>query len=279
MENADFTLVYILGSGHCGSTLLNLLLNGHSRMLGLSEIQNIHRLASTLHQDEPTPLAAPFWRSVIDCYEVSTNQTFEDIFIGAPGAKEVLSYTIEESQEWAQANEELLTCIARQSEAKLLVDASKFFSRCYLLQRSGMFNLRIIHLIRDGRAIVNSYARKYDQFRIGFRRWLIPSLGALYLRPQVKSSCWLGVKYEALADQPIKSLRRICGFLEIPFEPEMIHYRRHPYFGIFGNRMAKRNDERIYLDNAWKQELSLNYRLRFALLGGWLNALYGYGPF
>jgi nucleoside-diphosphate-sugar epimerase len=38
MNNLNAQLVYILGSGYCGSTLLNRLLNGHSQVIGLSEI-------------------------------------------------------------------------------------------------------------------------------------------------------------------------------------------------------------------------------------------------
>jgi hypothetical protein len=246
----------------------------------LSEIQNIHRLTTAMYQGKlPYPLSTPFWQRVQICYDTNTKKKFKDIYIGAPSAKEALSYSTEESQEWAKASKDLLICVAEESKAKILVDSSKFFSRCYLIHKSNMFDLKVVHLVRDGRAIVNSYARKYSEFSIGFRRWLISSLGALYLRKSVGSTRWLEVKYERLASEPNKSLDEICEFLNITFEPTMMDYRKHPHFGIFGNRMAKRKDERIYLDKSWRQELSLEYRVKFLLLGSWLNFIYGYGLF
>jgi hypothetical protein len=47
MVTKGFTLVYVLGAGHCGSTLLNLLLKGHSQVLGLSEIYLIPQMKRT----------------------------------------------------------------------------------------------------------------------------------------------------------------------------------------------------------------------------------------
>ena len=276
----SFTLVYILGAGHCGSTLLSLLLNAHSRMLGLSEIQIIHRYASRAPGDgRENLLTTPFWQEVKKCYESDSDGLFADIDISSPSAKRALSYPPEECAEWAAPTLDLLGCIARESAADILVDSSKFLSRCFLLKRSGLFDLRVIHLIRDGRAVINSYARKYDNFRIGFRRWMLPSLAAFYLRHTSKPSHWLRIRYEDLATRPAANLRRICSYLGIEFEPGMLAYRKQPYYGIGGNRMAKGHDQEISLDTRWRQELPLAYRIKFSLLAGWLNRYYGYGYF
>jgi hypothetical protein len=64
--------------------------------------------------------------------------------------------------------------------------------------------------------------------------------------------------------------------LGIDFEPEMLNYRSQPYFGIGGNRMRKRSDEMIYLDDQWKTQLSYKHQIVFAIVAGWLNMLYGY---
>jgi hypothetical protein len=56
----------------------------------------------------------------------------------------------------------------------------------------------------------------------------------------------------------------------------MVAYRGKPYLGIGGNRMRNREDERIFLDEQWKRELSQKYRIAFNVLGGWLNRFYGY---
>ena len=67
---AEKKLVYITGSGHSGSTLLDLLLNGHNQITGLGEV---HRFSlSFSHDIEPLNCSCgyritscPFWKRVI----------------------------------------------------------------------------------------------------------------------------------------------------------------------------------------------------------------------
>lgn len=38
----NFTIAYIAGLRHCGSTLLDLLLNGHPRAVSVGELYELH---------------------------------------------------------------------------------------------------------------------------------------------------------------------------------------------------------------------------------------------
>jgi hypothetical protein len=87
---------------------------------------------------------------------------------------------------------------------------------------------------------------------------------------------WLQVRYEQLVTEPEETLKTVCVFLGVNFEHEMLRYRGKTYFGVGGNRMLEGEDERIFLDETWKQELSPRYRVAFTLMGGWLNRMYGY---
>lgn len=272
----SFRLAYILGAGHCGSTLLNLLLNGHSQMLGLSEIETVGRYTGPASAAEDNPLDLPFWQEVRHCYERSSGEPFAAIDIFHPPWKTIRGWSAEDIARWGQTNQHLLSCIAQQSGARVLVDSSKFWQRLYLLRESRMFSIKVIHLVRDGRAIMNSYVRKGAQPATAIRRWAAPSLWAFYLCRKFEKSDWLQIRYEELAAQPEITLRRICAFLQVDFEPQMLAYRQHVDVGIGGNRMRARQDERIFLDERWKSELSRANRVRFALIGGLINRLYGY---
>lgn len=277
MEAKKFILLYILGAGHCGSTLLNLLLNGHPDILGLSEIETIGRYLPPKQQAKAHPLRSTFWQKVRRRYNAISNERFVQLDIFHPNWQTIRTWDGKDLGIWAEKNANLLTAIAEQSEADMLVDASKFWQRLYLLRRSERFSLKVIHLVRDGRAVVNAYRRKTGCFNVGFRRWASTLLWAVYLRRQFDSSTWLRIKYESLATRPVHTLQAVCDFLDVNFEPDMLKYRQHAYFGIGGNRMCQRPDERIVLDERWKDELTLSHRLKFALLGGWLNKYYGYG--
>ena len=59
-------VVFVLGSGHCGSTLLDLILGSHSEAFSLAEFIHISRLIDT-PEPERGPVCAicegscPFW--------------------------------------------------------------------------------------------------------------------------------------------------------------------------------------------------------------------------
>lgn len=289
-----YTLLYILGSGHCGSTLLDLLLNRHPKVLGLGEIavlksyiararDEVFKMSDYAHGERgpADPIAAhlldtPFWQQVKQRYEAVSGTPFEQINIHHSKWKTIRSWQAKEIDSWARPNEVLLSCLHQVSGANILTDASKSPHRLYLLQRSGLFDIKVIHLIRHGCAVVNSYVRKYGDFGIGLRRWAAPAVLAFYVRRKFPKNSWLQLRYEDLATRPEETLKAVCAFVGVRFEEAMIAYRGECYFGIGGNRMRESGDERIFLDEQWKQELAYRYRLAFTLVGGWLNRLYGY---
>src|SRR5688572_27973139 len=154
----NYTLLYILGSGHCGSTLLDLLLNRHSQILGLGEISVLKRYIAIangarydLHNPSSSPpekgrlrdwieteahsLDSPFWQAVKQHYEDVSGAAFEQIDFHEPRWKTVRSWRAKEIESWAQPNEILLSCLGQISGARILTDASKSPHRLYLLQR------------------------------------------------------------------------------------------------------------------------------------------------
>lgn len=266
-------LVYILGSGHCGSTLLNLLLNGHSQILGLSEIFIIKDFTKLVWEKV---LRSPFWRDVNQCYEECYGSSLFEVDFSDSSWREILAWNRTRLTQWAEPNRNLFTCISEKSGQPILVDASKVPKRLYLLQKSKVCNIKVIHLVRDGRAVVNSYLRKYENFNTGINRWMKTNLAAFALRSQFKNEDWLQLKYEEIAIDPTATLERICNFTGVAYEPKMLNYRSHLYVGMGGNSMRSRRDENIALDERWKQELSGDYLVKFNFIGGWLNKFYGY---
>ncbi len=302
LMSKDFQIIYILGAGHSGSTLLNLLLNGHSQILGLSEIQQIRRYMG--HNSKDDRLQTDFWQDVKQRYEIATGEPFTSINVHWKEApiwnikdtkrrenliaptlfseladwKIIRTCEAKDFADWIRHNEYIFACLAEKSGAKILIDSSKHWQRLYLLHKSGRFKIKVIHLVRDGRAVVNSYIHKFGNFNVGLRRWM--SRGAIvpfYLRREFEQSDWLQLRYEELATKPEITLTNLCDFLKLEYESQMLNYRKHLNVGMRGNRKVnKRQDDKIVLDEKWKQELSRLNLIRFALLGGWLNTYYGY---
>ncbi|MFQ5527081.1 MAG: sulfotransferase [Thermoanaerobaculia bacterium] len=271
---ARLALVYITGPGHCGSTLLNLLLNGHSRILGLSEVETIGEHLRSNAGD--SVLDDPFWRAVADRYERLTGESFSSLSLPAVSAARIGRLDAAQIEAWNRPNRALFECIAQESGAEVLVDASKSWQRLALLSKGLGLDLRVIHLQRDGRAVYNSYARKYQRPVFALTKWPKFTIGALRLKRRLPSSVWLDLRYEDLAKDPHATLQRVCDFLGLDYEPAMLRYREQPNLGLGGNRMAAASDEAIRLDERWKTELSPGRRLVFGLLFGWLNRKLGY---
>lgn len=298
--NQESQLVYILGAGHSGSTLLNLLLNGHSQILGLNEIQQIGKYMGRKSRDNR--LQTDFWQDVKQRYELTTKEPFTSVsqihwkkapiwhktdlkqwtnepnFLTYLAAWKTLRHCqAQDFAQWSQYNYSLFSCIVEKSGKKILIDSSKHWQRLYLLQKSGLFNIKVIHLVRDGRAVVNSYLRKFDDFNVGLRRWTHRTVSAFFLQPEFERSHWVQLHYEDLATQPDTILNNLCNFLYVDYEPQMLHYRQNAAVGMRGNdRVDRCQDETIVLDERWKWELSRLNLVRFSLLGGWLNTYYGY---
>jgi hypothetical protein len=86
---------------------------------------------------------------------------------------------------------------------------------------------RFVHLIRDGRDVALSYLE---------RPWGPSSIGesAMYWRSRVSRGRaagdaigpdrYLEARYESLVSEPEAEVRRICNFLSLRFEPEMLQY-------------------------------------------------------
>jgi hypothetical protein len=85
---------------------------------------------------------------------------------------------------------------------------------------------RFVHIVRDPRAVVNSWQRvpwasasvfenaevwrKYMRYASGF--------------PERIQRALLTVSYEALVTRPEDELRGVCAFLDLPFDPRMLRY-------------------------------------------------------
>lgn len=268
-------IVYVVGSGHSGSTLLNMMLNAHSEVLGLSEVDVIGRYSATGDQtDTANPLHKPFWGTVRERYEALTQQSFSDIDLECKGYR---GWNDDQLAAWQEANRVLFNTVAETSGGHILVDSSKRPERLGLLRSTEGLDFRVIHLIRDGRGVANSVLGKYGKFGKALRSWVEPNLRALRLRKYFEPGHWIQVHYENLATEPVRELSQICDFLEITYEPAMLDFQDAYYVGIDGNyRVITQHDSHIALDERWQRELPPRYRALFALLGGWLNAIYGY---
>lgn len=209
IERANRLAVAICGAGHSGSTLLGLVLGSHSECFYAGEAK-------------------------------------KTLFIGdasKPLRKRVCKICGESCRIWSRFTQppapDVYEQIARLADRPVVVDSTKkvdwIRARTAELDAVGVPHKRLF-LMRDGRAVVNSRARKYPERAPAalVEEWLA-QVSATEALIAERPDAALGVRYEALATEPEATFRETCVFLGLPFEPDMLRYETHEHHPLGGN--------------------------------------------
>jgi hypothetical protein len=147
----------------------------------------------------------------------------------------------------------------RLRRARVYVDGSKSVRRARLFARSGGVHLKVIHLVRDGRAFCFSYLKNHELPRTRLpaatRAWLknlkaVERFHALFPHVPV-----LNVRYEDLCRDLPETMQRICRFLAVPYEPTLEYSDARPCH-VLGNRMRLTFSGQVQECLRWQGEFS-----------------------
>jgi hypothetical protein len=141
---------------------------------------------------------------------------------------------------------------------------------------------QFIHVVRDPRAVTSSLMRSDVHRSNAFyaaRRWR-RDVRAGHSLKQKRPGQTLEVHYEELVRQPRQTLERLCSFLEVSFEPELLDYpNRAPreYGQYYANIHAalQRPPDPARID-AWRRTLSRRQIELVESICGELMEEYGY---
>lgn len=229
-------IAFILGTGHCGSTLLDLILSSHSRAFGLGELRSLARSDHFFRFEAPVcninGFDDAFWTPEVV-------RAVEPFFRRPSLPRRLLSRVIPAAD---PRRARLYRYLFERTGASVLVDSSKGVGwfRQFLRQRADDMQGYAILLRRDPRAVVNSYLRKYpDRGVEAVARQHKQQMDGLTAFMAAHRGPRLELSYEALASEPEAAARRACGFLGLDFEPGMLEFWRFDHHHIAGNAGTK----------------------------------------
>lgn len=147
---------------------------------------------------------------------------------------------------------------------------------------------KYIHIIRDGRAVAASFKRvphlHNGMERVAFE-WIWGVKSIIRLGKRVGPERYLEVKYEQLVERPDYELRRICRFIEEPYDDQMLDF-------WIKNRQQKLEPERhlawkaLTLEKVtttqvarWQEELTKGDIAIFWAVAGNMMTKLGYGNY
>lgn len=174
---------------------------------------------------------------------------------------------------WAVAD-----AMASVAGSPFVVDSSKSPLRLKLLYMQRPDRVRVLHLVRDGRAVAASAMRRRDMSAtMAARIWKRDNQNLAIMLRTVPARLRLQVRYEAICEDPEREMRRVCEFLELPFEPGMLSLWERPVHNIPGNPMLfDRARRAIRKDERWRRDLSRADVAAFERAAGRFNRAFGY---
>jgi len=260
-------LVYIAGRGHSGSTLLDLMLGGHPRLIGVGEVFSLFDPARNF-LNRPAEVTCSCGKQMNEC------------------------------EFWAPTTEILRRAFPRESlqqlyrlfldsfyghfgPAAIPVDISKTDEPLSLLKSFDDVETKAILLIRDVRSwsvamrdtarrsrdfdardLARKYGWKAGRHYIGrtsskfFWHWYILNRRTQHLlRESGLPSVQVG--YEELCLYPDFIMKMISDFLEVDYTPDMLALTDIQSHVILGNRMRSQQEKRrrVAYDDRWFYKL------------------------
>ncbi len=298
-------VAFIISSGHSGSSLLSLILGSHPRCFSAGELKGLPNRYRKQVFIDCVNRNSEFWENTFNqggLKKLATGLSGTRIHSFIPLK---LESRIRDALNKEDAYVNPYSYIFSKLNVDVIVDSSKAITWCEKRLRSSEFRHNrveacIIHLVRDGRAVVNSYLRKYPHRDIEKMsdEWRRKQIDRNEFCKSFPAGNHIEIQYEALASRPQETVAEICHFLDIEFRPEMLKYWLHSHHDISGNEGAyslidkyksiekersmdseKKKyydaaDLAIKLDLRWRREMKPEYIEEFNRIAGEVNKPY-----
>jgi hypothetical protein len=305
------TVLFIGGLGRSGSTLLDLMLGNQERFCAVGELSYIWLRG--LRDNELCGCGSPFrecpfWSDVgrvafggweaLDVLQVLSLRRSLDRNRHIPRLMGSGRNTT--SDRALERYSDLLTRLYRAirdvSAASVIVDSTKHASSAFLLARGPDIDLRIVHLVRDGRGVAHSWTKevrkpevtdgtayldRYRPARIG-SRWVAYN-GLFHILRRRRDLPSRFVRYEDLVRDPRGELVEI---IELAGERATLETLQgvgddwvevRPSHTIAGNPMRFTSDRMpLRVDDAWRRDMQPWDRLAVSAIALPLLVPYGY---
>lgn len=260
------TILYILGYGRSGSSLLSWLLNTHSKIMSVGEL---YRLPSALLEDL-IPKFCSCGKEMIVC------QLWVNIFEKI----NTFNFNTFTFNKWNLFLFEQL--FKNNLNITTIVDSSCNIKRLKELRKGVLarkFRLKVILLTRDSRGVIYSTSKR--GYNLGKRKqpflraiisWYVRNKQCINIFNNFGSNDILHIKYEDLVNNTDKTLMTIHKFVNEVQEPMNTNWKKIPPHTFAGNsRIRKSKSNIIKTDEEWKQGFSKYELLLINIFTGRLN--------
>lgn len=264
--NEKINLIYILGTGFCGSTLLSLILGAQKGVLNLGEVWALEEdyYRNRLCTCGKNVRQCSYWQSIIKFYDTTIkHEKIDDFFdFNNPKEKAGLIFSKINYKHRLLHN---LTCnpyyiFSKRNIIKYInknyffflsnldyyndrniyiLDASKSLDRLMILNSSNLFNILLIFISRNGMSLIDSFMRRHSHKiydKIGVTsctktiRWEFEIVRYLRLMEKFPRDKLYILSYEDFTTNTVTVIEELCEFLNIPYNPKTLFQTSSHYF-------------------------------------------------
>ncbi len=314
-------LAYILAASHSGSTLLAMLLGSHPQACTVGELKatSLGNLDTYRCSCGSLIRQCPFWTKISKgmadrglIFDITNAGT--DMRAGGsrytarllrplhrgPVIELFRDAALTLSPTWRRAlpriqrvNAALVDTICEITDKRIVIDSSKISLRLKYLLRNPALDVRVVRLVRDGRAVALTYVDpatfanaadpsvrvKQPTLQLPFvdaaRQWRRSNEEADHLLRRLDRSRWRRVRYEDYCRNPLAVLDELFGFLGLDPSRKTTRFRDVEHH-VVGNVMRLDTTDKIDLDERWRDVLTVKQLMTFDRVAGRLNRRYGY---
>lgn len=303
------TIIYIAGYGRSGSTLLERILGSHENIVGTGELSMLLPLLDK--QDFRCSCGeslgkCSFWSDVIDNLgdtyrDARQNRNLQLKFEAFPAiGRYLLGHHSREKEKYKKLVQKIVDAVGGKElppQVKYIVDSSKTshkeFFRPIALSKFTSLNVKMIHLVRDGRgcmwSLIKGSNRKMEKgvvpnvpfatFRAAMG-WFFANIAAHVFQSLHPSKNYCRIKYEDLTENYLTVLTKLEDFLDVNFDKQMDMLKNQQEIPLLhqvgGNRLKFRKKIVLRQDIQWKTKLRKRQQLIFWLLDWPLALIYNY---
>ena len=288
-------VVYIVGSSRSGSTILNILLGNIDGVFAAGELN--HYMLTAKNSVEYCSCGelvtnCKFWTNVLNIAEQQIEgdaSVFEDQLRFFENWRSLLpkrnsGRRKELKRKYADYSDAYFNAIFQVSGKNILVDASKSPVRLFNLLNSSRHDYKIIHSVRDPRAVCVSLNRSLQKdvkkgiqknlpgrpfFRTIKELYLISLLSVL-ARFRAPKGCYLRVRHEDLISDTKSTVDQLQTFLGIDSQGLATLLAEggelHQSHNVAGNRLRMQSAIRVSsIGDPWYKDLSNTKALLLAI--------------
>lgn len=274
-ESEKIKIIYLLGAGRSGTTLLTTVLNNHPKILALGEM---HQFLDYVKFNKDCScgeelINCPFWRTILKDLDLSKlkKQELVDLSNRLEKHYNIPLHLIKRTPnpKYKDVIEMTFGVLKKNVAEEWLLDSSKYISRYLLLRKNKNLHIKGIYLVRDVRGVIHSFNKKVQTPKeplSAILYYMLINLWAQFIT--IFDSRIIRIRYEDFVNNPDE----ILEILELHiFEKNLTSSKvRDKIFKIphiiAGNRLRSQKELIIKKDMAWNKDISRNRQIAYYLI-------------